>query len=69
MNGTSQGKNLRLSILIKRIQTISRTFRHLEFAHILRESNIKADQEANEAINLQTNELYANYQISQVIPP
>ena len=43
MNGKSQGKNLRLSRLIKRIQSISRTFQHLEFAHILRELNTKAD--------------------------
>ena len=41
--GTNQGNNLRLSRLIKRIQSISRTFRHLEFAHILRELNTKAD--------------------------
>ena len=61
MDGTSHGKSLILTKLIKIIQTISRTFRHLEFAHILRELNTKADQAANKAINLQTNDLYANY--------
>ena len=69
MNGKSQGINLRLSKSIKRIQSISRTFRHLEFFHILRELNAKADQAANKAINLQANELYANHQRFQVIPP
>ena len=64
MNGKIQGINLRLSRLIKRIQSISRTFCHLEFFHILRELNAKADKATNKAINLQTNELYANFQIS-----
>ena len=69
MNGKSQGINLRLSRLIKRIQSISKTFRHLEFFHILHELNAKADQASNKAINLSDNELYANHQIFQVIPP
>ena len=52
MDGKIHGINLRLSILIKRIQSISRTFRHLEFYHILRELNAKADQATNKATNL-----------------
>ena len=69
MNGKIQRTNSRLSVLIKRIQSISRTFRHLEFFHILREVNAKADQATNKAINLQINELYVNHHSFKDIPP
>ena len=42
MNGKKQGHNLRLTRLIERILSLSRTFRHLEFFYILRELNGKA---------------------------
>ena len=50
MNGSKHCQNLRLSRLIKRIISISRTFRHLEFFHILRELNGKVDLVTNKAI-------------------
>ena len=69
MNGTSHFKNLRLFRLLKRIHSISRNFRHLEFVHILYELNLKVDQTANKVIKLHTNNLYVNYQFFPALPP
>ena len=57
MNGVNHCRNLRLARLLKRIISISKSFRRLEFFHILRELNSKADQATNKAIVLSRNEL------------
>ena len=60
MNGASHFRNLRLDKLIKRIKFISKSFRHIEFFHILRELNAMADQAANKSMDVGRNELYVN---------
>ena len=47
LNGASQSRNLRLDRLVKRIKSLSKTFRRLELFHILHELNDLADQEAD----------------------
>ena len=69
MNGTSNSKSLRLSRLIARIQSISRSSRHLEFVHVLRELNFKAYQATNKVTTIQINELYVNNHVFPVLPP
>ena len=50
VNEIIQCQKLRLTRLIERILSISRTFQHLEFFHILRELNGKVDLGTNKAI-------------------
>ena len=57
MNEVNQSQNLRLDRLIKRINSVSKTFRRLEFFHVLRELNDLADHADNKAIGLGKNEL------------
>ena len=53
-------QNLRRTRQFEIILSILRTFRHLEFFHILHELNGKADLATNKAIPLSNNELYVN---------
>ena len=69
MNGKNQGHSLRLARMIERIISVSKTFKHLEFYHILRELNDNADLVANKAINLRQNELQVNLLPYNIIPP
>ena len=69
MNGASHCQNLRLARLLKRIFSISKSFRHLEFFHILCELNSKVDQVANKAIVLIRNEVSVNLHLYSVLPP
>ena len=69
MNGKNKGHNLRIARMIERIISLSKTFKHLEFFHILLELNGKADLVANKAISLHQNELYVNLLPYNVIPP
>ena len=55
--------------MIKRINSVSKTFRRLEFFHVLREHNDLADQAANKAIGLGKNELSVNLHQSLELPP
>ena len=66
LNGASQSQNLRLARLIKRIKSLSKTFRCLESFHILREVNDLADQAANKSMVLSKNEILF---LSSALPP
>ena len=68
MNGASQCQNLRLARLLKRISSISKTFRRLDFFHILHELNDMADQAANKSMVLGRNELSVNLHLCLVLP-
>jgi len=69
MNEVNQSRNLRLDRLIKRIKSVSKTFRRLEFYHVLWELNDLADNAANKAIGLGKNELSVNLHQSLELPP
>lgn len=69
MNEVNQSRNLRLDRLIKRIKSVSKTFRRLEFCHVLWELNDLADHAANKAIGLGKNELLVNLHQSLELPP
>ena len=69
LNGASQSRNLRLTRMIKRIKAYSKSFRRLEFFHVLRELNDGADIAANKSMDLNKNELLVNLLISSDIHP
>ena len=69
MNEVNQSQNLRLDRLIKRINSVSKTFRWLEFFHVLWELNDLADHAANKEIGLGKNELSVNLHQSLELPP
>ena len=52
MRGGRRGKNERMERLLKRIRDTVKRFRKIEFYHVLRELNMKADKAANNFINL-----------------
>ena len=56
-------------MLIKRIKFISKSFREIEFFHILRELNAPMDHVANKSMTAGRNELYVNQLLSLDIPP
>ena len=49
LNGGRKGKNERIARLIKRIRSKSKMFRKINFFHILKELNVKADLAANKS--------------------
>ena len=69
LNGASQSRNLRLARLIKRIKFVSKTFRRLEFFHILHELNHLADHAPNKSMVLSKNEIFVNLLLSSALPP
>ena len=69
MNGASQRCNLRLARIIKIIKSVSKTFRRIEFFHILHEHNDLADQAANKSMVLSKNVLSVNLLVSLDFPP
>ena len=69
MNGESYFRNLILVRLLNRIKSISKSFRQIEFFHILRELNASADHAANKYMAASRNELYANQLLSIDMPP
>jgi len=64
-----RGKNERLEGLLKRIRYKAKSFKKIEFFHVLRELNKSADVAANKFIDLGCYELKVNSMISQEIPP
>ena len=52
MSGASQCRNLRLARMLKIISFVSKTFRRLDFFHILHELNDMADLGANKSMVL-----------------
>ena len=69
LNGGGKRKNERTTRLIKRIRSLSKMFRKINFFHILREINVKADLAANKSIVVGLNELIVNLDVSIEIPP
>ena len=69
MNGASQCINLILGRLLERIKSISKSFRQIEFFHILRELNDMVDHAANKSMTLGRNELSVNQHLCLVFPP
>ena len=64
-----RGKNERLEGLLKRIRYMAKIFRKIEFFHVLRELNMRADEAANKFIDIGCYELKVNLKISLEIPP
>ena len=69
LNGGRKGKNERIERFIKRIRSLSKMFRKINFFHILRELNVKADLAANKSIDVGLNELIVNLDVSIEILP
>ena len=69
LNEGRNGKNERIVRLIKRIRSKSKIFRKINFFHILRELNVKADLAANKSIAVGLNELIVNLDVSIEILP
>ena len=69
MSGGRRGKNERLERLLKRIRYMAKRFRKIEFFHVLRELNMKADKAANNFIDIGCYELKVNSKIRLEIPP
>ena len=69
MKGASQSQNLRLARLIKRIKFVSKSFRRIEFFHILCEHNDLADHAANKSMVLSKNVLSVNLLVPTDFPP
>ena len=69
MNGGKRGKNERMERLIKRIRFMAKRFRKIEFFHVLRDLNEKADRAANKFIAIGCYELNVNSEVSLEIPP
>ena len=69
MNGESYFRNLRLVRQINRIKSRSKSFRQIEFFHILHELNALADHAANKSMTAGRNVLYVNQFLSTNIPP
>ena len=64
-----RGKNERLERLLKRIRYMAKIFRKIEFFHVLRDLNTRADEAATKFIDLGCYELKVNSKISLEIPP
>ena len=63
LNGASQSRNMRLDRMIRRAKSLTKSFRKVEFFHILRELNDLVDKAANKAMGLSKNELSVNLTI------
>ena len=69
VSGGRRSKNERMERLLKRIRYMIKRFRKIEFYHVLRELNMKADKAANKFIDIGCYELKVNSKISLEIPP
>ena len=69
MNGGRRGKNERTERLINRIRYMAKRLRKIEFFHVLRELNVRADSAANKFIAVGCYELNVNSMVSMEIPP
>ena len=64
-----QSKNERMERLLKRIRYVIKRFKKIEFFHVLRELNMRADNAANKFIDIGCYELKVNSKLSLEIPP
>ena len=69
MSGRRRGKNERMERLLKIIRYMAKRFRKIEFFHVLRELNMRADKVANKFIDIGCYELKVNSKLSLEIPP
>ena len=69
MNGENHCRNLRLVRLINKINSFSKSFRQIEFFHILHELNAMAYHAGNNSMVVGRNELYVNPLLSIGFPP
>ena len=69
MRGGRRAKSERMERLLQRIRYMAKRFRKIEFFHVLRELNIRADRAANKFIDLGCFDLNVNSIISREIPP
>ena len=64
-----RSKNERMERLLKRIRYMIKRFKKIEFFHVLREFNMRADKAANKFIDIGCYELKVNSKLSLEIPP
>ena len=64
-----QSKNERMERLLKRIRYAIKRFKKIEFFHVLRELNMRANKAANKFIDIGCYELKVNSKLSLEIPP
>ena len=69
LNGGRRGKNERTARLINRIRSKAKTFRKVNFFHILRGLNVLADLATNKSIAAGLHVLIVNLDVSIDIPP
>ena len=69
IRGGRRGKSERMERLLQRIRYMAKRFRKIEFFHVLRELNMRADRAANKFIDLGCFNLKVNSMISMEIPP
>ena len=69
MNGGRRGKIEQMERLLKRIRYMAKRFRKIEFFHVLRKLNMRADKAANKFIDIGCYELKVNSKLSLEIPP
>ena len=69
LNGGRRGKNERTARLINIIRSKAKTFKKVNFFHILRGLNILADLASNKSIVVDLHELIVNSVVSIDIPP
>ena len=60
---------MRLDRMVRRVKSLTKTFRELEFFHILHELNDLVDQAANKSMVLSKNEILVNLILSSILPP
>ena len=69
MRGGGRGKHERMERLLNRIRDMVKRLRKIEFYHVLRELNVKADKAANNFIYIGCYELKVNTTTRLEIPP
>ena len=69
VRGGRRSKNERMERLLNRIRYLIKRFKKIEFYHVLRELNMRADKAANKFIEIECYEIKVNSKISLEIPP
>ena len=69
VRGGGRSKNERMERLLNRIRYLIKRFKKIEFYHVLREMNMRADKAANKFKDIGCYELKVNSNLSLEIPP
>ena len=69
LNEGNRSKNDRLTRMLKRIRTLTKSFSKLKSFHILRNLNDVADMATNNSMDVGLHELVVNKKVSLEIPP